>query len=203
MNVNVPFSIQAATHLPLPDLRDRLLQFISEVAYQEGNFQLSSGQSSPYYINGKQVTLHPAGAVAIARLLLPLLPEETVAVAGLTLGADPLVTATSVVAAYHDRALNALIVRKEAKGHGTQAYLEGPVLPPNSAVVVLEDVVTTGQSALKAVDRLQAAGYQVTRIIAIVDRQQGGAERYQQLGLTFQALFTIAAVQRCWRALSH
>lgn len=203
MNANLPFSIQAATCLALPDLRDRLLQFIGEVAYQEGHFQLSSGQSSPYYINGKQVTLHPAGAVAIARLILPQLPEDTVAVAGLTLGADPLVTATSVVAAYHDRTLTALIVRKEAKGHGTQAYLEGPTLPPNSPVVVLEDVVTTGQSALKAVERLRAAGYHVTQIIAIVDRQQGGAALYQEAGLHFQALFTIEDIQRCWRQLTH
>jgi len=203
MNVNVSLSIQSATHLALPDLRDRLLQFICTVAYQEGDFQLSSGQTSAYYINGKQVTLHPAGAVAIARLILPLLPEHTVAVAGLTLGADPLVTAASVVAAYHDRELTALIIRKEAKGHGTQAFLEGPTLPPQSPVVVLEDVVTTGQSALKAVDRLRAAGYQVDRIIAIVDRQQGGAELYQQAGMGFAALFTIQDIQRCWRELPH
>ncbi|WP_448573309.1 orotate phosphoribosyltransferase [Trichothermofontia sp.] len=202
MNINVPLSIQAATHLDLSDLRDRLLQFICTVAYQEGNFQLSSGQASSYYINGKQVTLHPAGAVAIARLLLPYLPADTLAVAGLTLGADPLVTAVSVVAAYHDRELAALIVRKEPKGHGTQAYLEGPTLPPQSPVVVLEDVVTTGQSALKAVDRLRAAGYQVNQVIAIVDRQQGGAECYQQAGIGFEALFTLQEVQRCWRELS-
>lgn len=202
MNINVPLSIHAATHLDLSDLRDRLLQFICIAAYQEGNFQLSSGQASPYYINGKLVTLHPAGAVAIARLLLPHLPADTLAVAGLTLGADPLVTAVSVVAAYHDRELAALIVRKEPKGHGTQAYLEGPTLPPQSPVVVLEDVVTTGQSALKAVDRLRMAGYQVNQVIAIVDRQQGGAECYQQAGIGFEALFTIQAVQRCWRELS-
>jgi orotate phosphoribosyltransferase len=106
-----------------------------------------------------------------------------------------MVTAVSVVAAYEGRSLTALIVRKEAKGHGTQAYIEGPTLPPGSPVVVLEDVVTTGQSALKAVDRLRQAGYTVNQIIALVDRQQGGAELYQQQGLQFQSVFSIQDIQ--------
>lgn len=135
--------------------------------------------------------MHPHGALAIGRLLLAMLPEDTQAVAGLTLGADPMVSAVSVVSAYQNRPVFALIVRKEAKGHGTQAYIEGPTLPPDAQVVVLEDVVTTGQSAMKAVKRLQDAGYQAHHIIALVDRQQGGGELYQQEGLEFQSLFTI------------
>lgn len=186
--------------LDLPTLRQKLLTLFAEVAYKEGDFTLSSGQKSSYYINGKQVTLHPWGGLAVGRLLLAQVPEEAIAVAGLTLGADPLVTATSVVAAYEGRSLTALIVRKEAKGHGTQAYIEGPTLPPGSSVAVLEDVVTTGQSALKAVARLEAAGYQVTHILALVDRQQGGAELYQERGLTFHALFTIQDLQGEWRS---
>ncbi|KAM3093010.1 orotate phosphoribosyltransferase [Phormidesmis sp. 146-35] len=180
----------------LTDLRERLLDLFCEVAYREGDFLLSSGQRSTYYINGKQITLHPQGGLATGRILLPLIPSETVAVAGLTLGADPIVTATSVVAAYEGRSLAALIVRKEAKGHGTQAYIEGPALPKNSPVVVLEDVVTTGQSAMKAVDRLRDAGYQVEEVISLVDRQQGGAEFYQQQGLKFKAVFTIQDLQQ-------
>ena len=105
-----------------------------------------------------------------------MLPEDTQAVAGLTLGADPLVSAVSVVSAYHDRPIPALIIRKEPKGHGTKAYLEGPTLAKGSKVVVLEDVVTTGRSAMLAVERLQAAGYQVEQIMALVDRKQGGKE---------------------------
>ncbi|KAM3101666.1 orotate phosphoribosyltransferase [Phormidesmis sp. 146-12] len=180
----------------MTDLRERLLDLFCEVAYREGDFLLSSGQRSTYYINGKQITLHPQGGLATGRILLPLIPSETVAVAGLTLGADPIVTATSVVAAYEGRSLAALIVRKEAKGHGTQAYIEGPTLPKNSPVVVLEDVVTTGQSAMKAVDRLRDAGYQVEEVISLVDRQQGGAEFYQQQGLKFKAVFTIQDLQQ-------
>jgi orotate phosphoribosyltransferase len=186
----------------LETLRLYLLDLFCEVAYQEGDFVLSSGQKSTYYINGKQVTLHPLGGLAVGRMLCAMVPPEAIAVAGLTLGADPLVTATSVVAAYEGRSLAALIIRKEAKGHGTQAYIEGPVLAEGSEVVVLEDVVTTGQSALKAVNRLKQAGYQVNRIIALVDRHQGGAELYQQEGLQFQAVFSITDIQQHWRSRS-
>lgn len=177
-------------------LRQGLLDLFCQLAYKEGDFVLSSGQRSSYYINGKQVTLHPQGALAIGRLLLSLLPEDTHAVAGLTLGADPIVTAVSVVSAYENRPLPGLIIRKEAKGHGTRAYIEGPSLPDAAKVVVLEDVVTTGQSAMKAVERLRDAGYEVEQVIALVDRQQGGAEFYQQTGLKFQAVFSIQDIQQ-------
>lgn len=185
-----------ATTTDLTVLREKLLDLFCQLAYQEGDFVLSSGQRSSYYINGKQVTLHPQGALALARLLLPLLPEDTQAVAGLTLGADPIVSAVSVVSVYENRAIPALIIRKEAKGHGTMAYIEGPSLPPGAKVVVLEDVVTTGQSALKAVERLQAAGYTVDRVISLIDRLQGGGELYQSVGLQFVALFTIKDLQK-------
>ncbi|MDX2240300.1 MAG: orotate phosphoribosyltransferase [Leptolyngbyaceae cyanobacterium bins.302] len=188
--------------LDLPALKQQLLDLICQVAYKEGDFVLTSGQPSSYYINGKQVTLHAAGGLAVGRLLLSRLPAETLAVAGLTLGADPMVTATSVVAAYEGRSLTALIVRKEAKGHGTRAYIEGPSLPEGSCVTVLEDVVTTGQSALKAVERLREGGYQVNGILALVDRQQGGAETYQNAGIPFQSLFSISDIQQRWRELN-
>lgn len=185
---NSNFSLATAD---LTTLRHWLLDLFCQDAYKEGDFILSSGQRSSYYINGKQVTLHPQGALAMGRLLLAMLPPNTHAVAGLTLGADPIVSAVSVVSAYENQSIFALIVRKEAKGHGTQAYIEGPTLPEGANVVVLEDVVTTGQSAMKAVQRLRDAGYTVNHIIALVDRQQGGAELYQQEGLEFSRLFTI------------
>lgn len=180
-----------------PDtLRQQLLDLFCKLAYREGDFVLSSGQRSSYYINGKQVTLHPIGALASGRVLLEMLPPDTRAVAGLTLGADPIVTAVSVVSAYENRPLPALIVRKEAKGHGTRAYIEGPELEAGAKVVVLEDVVTTGGSAMKAVHRLRDAGYTVDEVISLVDRQQGGAEFYQKEGLKFRAVFTIADIQQ-------
>ncbi|NJL02504.1 MAG: orotate phosphoribosyltransferase [Spirulinaceae cyanobacterium RM2_2_10] len=178
-----------------PALRQQLLDLLVREAYREGDFVLSSGQRSSYYINGKLVTLRADGALAIGRLLLPMLPSDTEAVAGLTLGADPIVTAVSVVSALGDRPIPALIVRKQAKGHGTRAYIEGPTLPAGASIVVLEDVVTTGQSALQAVERLQAADYRVSRIIALVDRQQGGRELYAKQGLGFEALFNIGEIQ--------
>ena len=180
-------------------LRQYLLGLFVDLAYAEGDFLLSSGQKSPYYINGKQVTLTAEGALAIGRLLLSMLPEDTQGVAGLTLGADPIVTSVSLVSAYENRPIPALIVRKESKGHGTQAYIEGPTLKDGAKVVVLEDVVTTGKSAMLAVKRLQAVGYQVNKVIALVDREQGGAAYYESQGLEFQAVFSIKEIQKAYQ----
>lgn len=187
--------------IDLTSQRQLLLDLFCQLAYKEGDFVLSSGQRSSYYINGKQVTLHPQGALAIGRLLLCQLPMDTEAVAGLTLGADPIVSAVSVVSALENRPIPALIVRKESKGHGTMAYIEGPSLPEGAKVVVLEDVVTTGQSAMKAVERLREAGYNVEQVIALVDRQQGGAEFYQSAKLKFEAVFSIQEIQERFRQM--
>jgi orotate phosphoribosyltransferase len=184
--------------LPTADLalvRSALLDLLCEVAYKEGDFTLSSGQKSTYYINGKEVTLHAQGALMVARLLLDKLPVGTVGVGGLTLGADPMVSAVSIVGAYENKPVTPLIIRKEAKGHGTRAYIEGPTLPAGSSVTILEDVVTTGASAMQAVQRLREAGYQVNDILALVDRQQGAEELYKKEGLNFQPIFTIEELQ--------
>ncbi|MEM8827774.1 MAG: orotate phosphoribosyltransferase [Cyanobacteria bacterium P01_G01_bin.19] len=176
-------------------LRQLLLDLIVRYAYVEGDFTLSSGAKSSYYINCKQVTLRAEGGLALGRLLLQLLPEDTGAVAGLTLGADPMVSAVSVVSAYQNQPIPALIIRKKPKGHGTKAYIEGPALEPGAKIVVLEDVVTTGGSALTAVERLRDAGYEVTQILSLVDREQGGRELYQSKGIEFKALFSIQEIQ--------
>lgn len=194
----LPVTAQSLFTLPLQEVRSHLLSLFCQGAYQEGDFVLSSGQHSTYYINGKLVTLHPQGAILVGRLLLDLLGPDVQAVAGLTLGADPIVTAVSLVGINQGKVLFPLIVRKEAKGHGTQAYIEGVSLEPGAPVAVLEDVVTTGQSALKAVDRLQSAGYRVNQILALVDRQQGGAKLYKEKGLTFKSVFTIKDIQTYW-----
>lgn len=193
--------VVAATTASLPALRTFLCELLAREAFREGEFVLSSGQRSPYYVNCKPVSLSAAGGVAIARLFLEQLAPETEAVAGLTLGADPLVSAVSVVSAYGGRSLPGLIVRKEAKGHGTRAFIEGPALGAGTRVAVLEDVVTTGKSALQAVERLQAAGYAVAEILAVVDRAQGGAELYRDRGLGFRALFALEEIRDRARAL--
>ncbi|KPQ33754.1 MAG: orotate phosphoribosyltransferase [Phormidesmis priestleyi Ana] len=190
--------------LPTADLlliRSALLDLMCEVAYKEGDFTLTSGQKSTYYINGKQVTLHPQGAVMMARLLLNMLPAGTIGVGGLTLGADPMVSAVSIVGAYENKPVTPLIIRKEAKGHGTRAYIEGPTLPAKSPITILEDVVTTGASAMQAVDRLRDAGYVVNDILALVDRQQGGQELYNKEGLNFQPIFTIEELQAHYKTM--
>lgn len=183
-------------------LREDLLNLLAKYAYQEGDFILSSGQKSNFYLNGKQVTLRADGSLLVGKLILPLLPPNTHAVAGLTLGADPIVTAVSVVSAYENRPIPALIIRKEAKGHGTKAYIEGPNLEQNANVVVLEDVVTTGKSALLAVERLREAGYQVQKIISLVDRTSGGAELYKSQNLEFESIFTIHDIQTRYQQLA-
>lgn len=191
------------TNTNLEELRQSLLKLLVNLAYKEGNFTLSSGQTSSYYINGKQVTLTAQGALLLGQLIFAMLPEGTSAVAGLTLGADPMVTAVSVISAYEKHPIPALIIRKEAKGHGTKAYIEGPSLTEGAKVVVLEDVVTTGKSALLAVERLQNAGYQVIEIIAIVDRQQGGKELYDAKGIPFKAIFSIKDLQQAYQRNSN
>ncbi|MEH2046250.1 orotate phosphoribosyltransferase [Nostoc sp.] len=192
-----------ATTSDLTTLRHKLLDLFCQLAYQEGDFLLSSGLRSSYYVNKTQVTLHPQGALAVGRLVFPLLPVDTQAVGGLTMGADPIVTAVSIVSVYENRPIPALIIRKEAKGYGTRAYIEGPSLPEGAKVVVLEDVVTTGQSALKAVERLKDAGYTVNQVISLVDREQGGGELYQSAGLKFETLFSIQEVQEHYRQLAN
>ena len=185
----------------LSNVKQQLLDLICTDAYKEGDFVLSSGQQSTYYINGKLVTLHPQGGQMVGRVMLDYIDNSVVGVGGLTLGADPIVTAVSVVAAYEGRSVTPLIVRKEAKYHGTQDYIEGPVLPAESNVVILEDVVTTGKSAMKAITRLRAAGYAVNQVISLVDRQQGGAEYYTQENIDFKAVYTISEIQARWQEL--
>lgn len=175
--------------------RQFLLDLFSRLAYREGDFLLSSGVRSSYYINAKEVTLHPQGSLTIGRLLLSMVPEGTQGVAGLTLGADPIVTAVTVVSAMENRPILGLIVRKQPKGHGTKVYIEGPSLVQGAQVVVLEDVVTTGKSAMVAVERLRTAGYTVDKVIALVDRDEGGTQLYQSAGLDFRALFSLVEIK--------
>ena len=183
---------------PLPstagDCRAILLSLLAERAYRRGSFTLASGRHSDHYVNCKPVSLSGTGLALLGGLMLEHVESDAVAVAGLTLGADPLVSAVAMAAAQQDRPLDALIVRKQAKGHGTGAALEGPLPPAGSRVTVLEDVVTTGGSALLAVNRLREAGYLVERVVAIVDRQEGGAEAMAAAGLELVSLFPLEEV---------
>ncbi|MFM8935889.1 MAG: orotate phosphoribosyltransferase [Vulcanococcus sp.] len=174
--------------------RQRLLQLLAQRAYRHGNFTLASGRTSNHYVNCKPVSLSGEGLALLATQMLEQVEAGAAAVAGLTLGADPLVSGVAQAAALAGRSLDALIVRKEAKGHGTGAWLEGPLPEAGSRITVLEDVVTTGGSSLKAVKQLREAGYTVERVITIVDRQEGGLEAMTAAGLELRSLFLLEEV---------
>jgi orotate phosphoribosyltransferase len=176
------------------EMRLALLPLLASQAYRHGNFTLASGRSSHHYVNCKPVSLSGTGLALLGALMLEQVEAEARAVAGLTLGADPLVSAVAMMAALEGRELNALIVRKEAKGHGTGAWLEGPLPETGSTITVLEDVVTTGGSSLKAVQQLREAGYTVNRVVTIVDRQEGGVEAMTAAGLELRSLFLLDEV---------
>jgi len=183
---------------PLPEpaeaQRDLLLSLLASRAYRRGTYTLASGRTSAHYVNCKPVSLSGLGLALLGRLLLPEVEPEAAAVAGLTLGADPLVSAVALQAALEGRPLDALIVRKEAKGHGTGAWLEGPLPAAGATITVLEDVVTSGGSALKAARQLREAGYAVRRVVAIVDRQEGGEAALEEEGLELRSLFPLEQV---------
>ena len=170
-------------------MKDELLYFLKKDAYKKGEFKLSSGKTSEHYVNCKPVTLSGRGLTLSS--LLMLVHIETRVVGGLTLGADPLVSGVAVVSALDKTVINGLIVRKEPKGHDTGAWIEGPEFPKGTRVTVLEDVVTTGGSAIKAAEKLRDAGYVVERVVAIIDRQEGGADAMKEAGLELKSIFTL------------
>jgi len=173
----------------MDELKKELLELLKRDAYKKGDFTLSSGQTSNHYVNCKPVTLSGRG-LTLASLLM-LVHVETDVVAGLTLGADPLVSGVALVSALDKRLINGLIVRKEAKGHGTQAWIEGPLPKEGTKITVLEDVTTTGGSAIKAVEKLRDAGYVVNRVVTIIDRQDGARESMWETELELRSIFEL------------
>ena len=183
----------------MTELKQKLARLLLKLSYKEGDFTLTSGKKSDYYFDCKQTALHPEGAWLIGRLFLDMLTDTKVdAVAGMTLGADPLVTAVSLLS-YQDategkgNALPACIIRKTAKGHGTGQYLEGlSNIPEGGNVVLLEDVVTTGGTLITSCERVRDAGFTVSGILCVLDRQEGGTENLAEAGFSLQAIFTRA-----------
>ena len=184
-------SAPPSLHIPPARRREALQQMLARQAYRRGSFLLASGRRSEHYVNCKPVSLSGAGATVLAPLLLEQVHSGAQAVAGLTLGADPLVSCVAMAAGLAGRRLDALIVRKEPKGHGIGAWIEGPLPPPGARVTVLEDVVTTGNSCLKAVQRLREAGYVVEEVVAVVDRREGGQAALAAAGLHLKSLFLL------------
>jgi orotate phosphoribosyltransferase len=162
--------------------KTRLLQLVRERAYKDGlDIVLASGKRSTFYINGKKVSLHPEGLWLIAKLLLEKLkahPEVT-AVGGLTIGADPLASAVAALSFETGQNLSAFLVRKEAKGHGTGSRIEGD-LAPGQKVAILEDTVTTGGSAKKAIEAVREVGAVPVVVMAIADREDPDADAFRK-----------------------
>jgi len=174
------------------ELRARLRELLIERALQFGEFTLTSGKTSNYYIDGKQITLMGEGLYCLARVILDELEGEDVdAVGGMTIGADPMAAAVSALSVCHGRRMDAFLVRQERKERGTMQRVEGP-LRKGQRVVILEDVITTGGSSLDAIQAVEEErGVEVVKIIVMVDRLQGGRENLARSGHEMTALFTI------------
>ena len=176
------------------DYRSEILPLLKDKCYKKGDFTLSSGRKTQYYVNCKSITLNGESMCKICPMILEHITPDVKAVGGLTLGADPLVTGVAMMAWGGGKIkLASLIVRKQAKGYGTNSYIEGPQLPEGSEVTVLEDVITTGGSSIIAVERLRDAGYVVNRVISIVDRQEDGEadDNMKEANLELISLFTL------------
>lgn len=171
--------------------KQALIALIREKALKFGDFTLASGKKASYYLDCRKVTLDSAGANQIAEGILELLGESLPdAVGGMAIGADPITAAVITVAGQQGKSLKGFIVRKEAKTHGTGRDVEGPV-ESGDRVVIVEDVVTTGGSSLRAIEKVRAAGLQVEGVVAIIDRLEGGAEAFAQHGYQLRTLLTI------------
>lgn len=173
--------------------RSRLIDVLRRDALRTGTFTLASGRTSHYYVDGRKATLSAEGAALVGAGVLDVLAgySEVEAVGGLTMGADPIVGATLALAGRHGRAgLRGFLVRKEPKGHGLGKLVEGP-LESGMTVAIIEDVTTSGGSALKAVDAVQALGCPVALVITMLDRLEGAASAFEARGLAFRPLTTI------------
>lgn len=171
--------------------RQALIELVRKKALRTGEFTLASGKKASYYLDCRRVTLDSAGAKLVGEGMLELLgPNLPDAVGGMAIGADPITAAILTLAGMHNIPLRGVIVRKEAKEHGTGRSVEGPV-EPGDEIVIVEDVVTTGGSSLKAIERCEEFGLVVRRVLAIVDRLEGGAEAFAERGYELTPLLTI------------
>ena len=173
---------------------DILKQLLAKRSVRKGNFVLASGKSSTFYVDARLTTMSPEGMVAIGSLGLEQIEAlnwHPDSVGGLTLGADPIAFAISRASADHPYPLRAFTVRKEAKQHGTGNLIEGP-FKPGDRVLIVEDVITTGKSAIQAIDAVEAAGGTITGVLALVDREDGGKDSIKSRGYDVVSLTTIS-----------
>ena len=171
------------------EIREELLKLVKEKAVRKGDFKLSSGKASAYYIDGKQVTLDPRGIFLMAKMVLSLTQgAQADAVGGPTLGADPIAAAVALLSSQTGRPLKAFIVRKEEKKHGTEKRIEGPPLQAGDRVIMVEDVITSGKSVMEAIREVEKLGCRVVKVVCLVDREEGAGKILEPYH--FSPLFT-------------
>ncbi|MFH0855523.1 MAG: orotate phosphoribosyltransferase [Candidatus Omnitrophota bacterium] len=176
----------------LKELKSKLLALLNKEALKRGDFLLSGGKRSNYYLDGRVITLTPEGAYLTASILLELIKDSKVdALGGPTLGADPIVGAVAALSHIKNIPLKTFIVRKTAKGHGAGRQIEGPELPRGSRVILVDDVATTGTALLEAKQALDRAGVIAETAFVIVDRCEGAKENLAKEGLELESIFTI------------
>lgn len=152
-------------------------------------FKLVSGKTSPYYFNCKTTTLDPEGCFLIGKLMFDIIKDTGInALGGLTLGADPISISTSLEAYSNGLKITPLIVRKEAKKHGTEKWIEGNI-QDNSKAAVIDDVITTGNSTIQAIERMRDAGIDVVKALVLIDREEGGRENIESMGVEVISLY--------------
>ena len=178
-------------------LRDRAFAIINRKSFRRGQFTLSSGKQSEYYLDMKPSLLDPDGARILAELVTDILEDEDIdAVGELAVGAVPLVATVAMLSASRNRSLPGFFVRRAVKGHGTKMPIEGTADIGGKKVAVLDDVTTTGESAMIAVRSARDAGADVVLVLAVVDRQEGAPEFYRKEGIWFCSLFTASEFLR-------
>ncbi len=171
--------------------KQALMDLVRLKALKFGDFTLASGKKASYYLDCKQVTLDSAGARLVGEGILDLLGDDLpIAVGGMAIGADPITAAVITMAGVRGVPLKGILVRKEPKSHGTRQFVEGPVQPGDD-VAIVEDVVTTGGSSLEAIEKVEEFGLKVRRVIAIIDRLEGGAQAFAERGYPFGSLLSI------------
>ena len=174
--------------------RARLLELLRTLSFERRKVVLASGRESDFYIDCKRTALTAEGHVLVGRLLFDRVRKVRPlvrGVGGLTLGADPIASAIALTSFLQGEPVDSFIVRKEPKGHGTGQWIEGrKTIPDGSRVVVIEDVVTTGGSALKAIERCRAEKLEPVACVALVDRLEGGREAIEAQGVPLDPLFT-------------
>jgi orotate phosphoribosyltransferase len=172
--------------------KQQLLELLTERSFKRGTFTLASGLTSDYYIDTRTSAVFSRGAFLIGQVLFERTKDLDIdAIGGMEVGAVPLTAAVTIQYHLHGRVMEGFWVRDKTKTHGTRKLIEGGGIRPGSRVVVLDDVITTGGSAIKAVETVQEAGCEVIEVLALVDRLQGAATAFQQLGINYQSIFTI------------